>query len=134
MGIINLNSILKNSDERGFLIEFLRGDENILNFVGQIYVSSFEPFTKRGDHFHKRRTEIFSVIKGKLVLHTFELESGLKEEIELSSESDKFQKIMIPPMTVHTFVNGDKNSLLLSYTDLIYDKSNTDTFNHVISI
>ena len=134
MGIVNLNSIVKNSDDRGYLIEFLKDDENILNFIGQIYVSSFEPYTKRGDHFHKRRTEIFSVIKGKLVLHTLELKSGLKEEIELSSENEKLQKIMIPPMTVHTFVNGEKSSLLLSYTNLLYDKSNTDTFNHVIGI
>ena len=134
MGIISLDSISKNTDERGYLIEFLRDDEKILDFIGQIYVSFFEPYTKRGDHFHKKRSEIFSVIKGELILHTLELKSGLKEEIALSSENEKLQKIMIPPMTVHTFVNGEKSSLLLSYTNLIYDKSNTDTFKQVISI
>jgi len=134
MDLIKLTNVIKNIDERGYLIEFLRDDENMLDFKGQIYVSLFEPYTKRGDHYHKKRYEIFSVIKGELVLHTLNLDTEKKHKIELSSENDYLQRIMIPPMTAHTFVNSSQKSILISYTNLVYDKSNTDTYKYNISI
>jgi dTDP-4-dehydrorhamnose 3,5-epimerase len=134
MSIISLEDINKNTDERGELLEFLREDENKLNFVGQIYVSSFEPFAKRGDHYHKERSEIFTVIKGGLTLHAYDLNTGLNEKITISCEKETLKKILIPPLTVHTFVNGENCSILISYTNLIYDKLNTDTFKHIIEI
>lgn len=57
-------------DERGWLMEILRGDEGIFRRFGQVYVSATYPGVVKAWHYHKRQIDYFACVAGmvKLVL------------------------------------------------------------------
>ena len=58
-------------DERGYLMEILCCDEDLLNQFGQVYMTTAYPGVVKGWHYHNKQDENFAVVKGmiKLVLY-----------------------------------------------------------------
>jgi len=58
-------------DERGFLMEMLRCDDEMFEKFGQVYLTVAYPGVVKGWHYHKKQTDIFIPVKGmfKLVLY-----------------------------------------------------------------
>ncbi len=128
-----MQPIPKHGDERGFLIEFLREDENILNFKGQIYASTIGPGDVRGNHYHNDKTEIFCVMKGRLKVLVQHIESDEITEYILDSDGDELERVEVLPKFAHTFINiGDSEALLLAYGDHVHDHSGPDQYKFVI--
>ena len=70
---IEITDLKKRTDERGWLIEVLRGESlNSTREFGQIFVSVAPPRKVRGNHYHTRKTEWFCVPVGtkKVLLPT----------------------------------------------------------------
>ena len=91
-------------DERGFLMEILRSDDDIFKQFGQIYLTVGYPGVVKGWHYHKIQTDFFTVIQGmmKVVLYDNRETSPTYKEInEFFMGELKPTLITIPPHVVH---------------------------------
>ena len=128
-----MKPIPKHSDDRGFLIEFLREDENILNFKGQVYASTISPGDIRGNHYHNEKTEIFCVMKGKLKVLIQQIDSNKIEEYILDSDKDMIDRLLVTPGHAHAFINiGAEEVILLAYGDKVHNHNNPDQYKFII--
>lgn len=124
-----MEPIPKHSDNRGFLIEFLREDEKILNFNGQVYASTISPGDVRGNHYHAEKTEIFCVIKGKLKVLVQQINSEKIDEYILDSDQDMLDRLLVPPNYAHAFINiGEEQAVLLAWGDKVHNHADPDQY------
>jgi len=130
---MKLTSIPKHSDQRGFLIEFLREDEKLLNFKGQVYASTISPGDIRGNHYHHNKNEIFCVMKGKLKVLIQNIDSKKVDEFILDGNKEDLDRLLVPPGFAHTFINiGNEEVVLLAFGDKVHDHSNPDQYKFII--
>ncbi|GJL79613.1 MAG: hypothetical protein NPINA01_26020 [Nitrospinaceae bacterium] len=125
---IQMQDLDKKSDERGWLIEVL-GDalHKECKPFGQIHVSVAYPGKVRGNHYHKRKTEWFSVPSGNGLLLLKDLATGEEERILMGENALKTVKIT--PGIVHAIKNnGAGDMVLIVYTDETFDPADPDTF------
>ena len=95
--------------------------------MGQINVVKATPDTVRGNHFHKRKTEWFLVIKGKAKLTLHNLEDNTNENIILTEDEPTL--IKIPPNIAHAIQNiGREDMYFLTYVNETYDTKDADIF------
>ena len=59
-----IKNLKKHADERGFLMEILRNDDEIFEKFGQVYVSKNFPDITRAWHYHKKQVDHFCCIDG----------------------------------------------------------------------
>jgi dTDP-4-dehydrorhamnose 3,5-epimerase len=90
-------------DERGFLMEMLRSDEEIFEKFGQVYLSVCYPGIVKAWHYHKVQTDFFTVVKGmgKVVLYDSRKDSPTSGE-------------------VNEFFMGEQNPILLKIPPYVY--------------
>jgi dTDP-4-dehydrorhamnose 3,5-epimerase len=91
-------------DERGFLMEILRSDDEVFRKFGQIYLTVGYPGVVKGWHYHKIQTDFFSVIKGtmKVVLYDNRENSPTHGDVnEFFMGELNPLLITIPPLVVH---------------------------------
>lgn len=90
-------------DERGWLMEILRSDEEIFRKFGQVYVSATYPGVVKAWHYHKRQSDYFACVAGmvKLVLVDTRDDSPTRG-------------------TVNEFFVGVHNPLLVEVPNLVY--------------
>jgi dTDP-4-dehydrorhamnose 3,5-epimerase-like enzyme len=132
---MDIGSIPKHGDERGFLIEFLREDEKFMNFKGQIYASTIAPGTIRGNHFHEHKTEVFAVMRGKMKVFIQHRDGGDIKEYEIDGYGENIERIIVEPNYAHTFINtGDEEVVLLAWGDQVHDHSGPDQYQHDIKV
>ncbi|MBU0487120.1 MAG: cupin domain-containing protein [Bacteroidetes bacterium] len=128
-----MDPIPKHADERGFLIEFLREDEQFLNFIGQIYLATFRPGDVRGNHYHNHKTEVFTVVKGKMKFLLQHISGGEIREVVIDSNMETLDRIVVEPGYAHTFINtGGEEAILLAWGDQTHDHSGPDQHHFVI--
>jgi len=125
---IKITSLKKRTDERGWLIEMLRGDAlTPTREFGQIFVSVASPGKVRGNHYHRRKIEWFCVPTGTSLLLLKDLETG--EEMEITMGENDPKTVKITPGIVHAIKNtGDKDMVLLVYVNEPFDPADPDTF------
>ncbi len=125
---IEVKNLDKKSDERGWLIEVLGEDlHEAGKAFGQIHVSVAYPGKVRGNHYHKRKTEWFSVPTGNGLLLLKDLTTGDEEEILMGENALKTVKIT--PGIVHAIKNnGSGDMALIVYTDESFDPADPDTY------
>ncbi|GFP23902.1 dTDP-4-dehydrorhamnose 3,5-epimerase, partial [Candidatus Hakubella thermalkaliphila] len=93
-------------DERGFLMEMLRSDDEIFEKFGQVYVTAGYPGVVKGWHYHRKQTDYFTVVKGmaKVVLYDGREGSPTHGEINEFFMGDMNQILLkIPPLVMHGF-------------------------------
>lgn len=128
-----MKPIPKHSDDRGFLIEFLREDENFLNFKGQVYAATFSKGDIRGNHYHNEKTEIFCIMKGKVKFYIQHIDSKDIEEVTLDSCGSELDRIVVLPKYAHAFENiGDSEAVLLAWGDKVHDHSGPDQYKFIV--
>jgi len=125
---IHIQDLDKKSDERGWLIEMLGGDQLEANHAfGQLHVSIAYPGKIRGNHYHTRKLEWFCVPTGKGLLVLQDLKTGDREEILMGE--DALKTIKITPGVIHAIKNiGDKELALIVYSNEVFDPEDPDTF------
>jgi len=115
------------TDQRGWLAEILRKEHLKGKQFGQIYFTATRPTMARANHYHKRKTEWFCVIKGeaKLVIRGV----NDKKTNEIIMKDGNLVVVKIPPNTVHSIKNiGNDMMYLISYVDEPYNPEDPDTF------
>jgi dTDP-4-dehydrorhamnose 3,5-epimerase-like enzyme len=120
-------------DERGVFIKPMTGLENFLpDKMGEIYITTANPGAFRGNHYHKKTSEWFTVFEGKALLILED--PNTKEHLELEANFDNLKTFYIPAGIAHVFYNPESNTdrfSLIAYADNIYDPEDTITYKLV---
>jgi dTDP-4-dehydrorhamnose 3,5-epimerase len=71
------------ADERGYLMEMLRVDDDLFDKFGQVYMTAVYPGVVKGWHYHKSQTDYMACVFGmiKLVLFDARVDSPTYREI-----------------------------------------------------
>ena len=99
---VKVKHLRANADERGYLMEILREDDEIYERFGQVYVSLNYPGIIRAWHYHLKQTDYFVCLKGmiKVPLYDARPDSPTRGE-------------------VNEFFLGEKNPILLVIPNLV---------------
>lgn len=120
--------IIKYTDKRGFLIEFLKADQlNNKKEFAQIYCATLHPGYCRGNHYHKTKDEWITILQGKTTLILIDVLSHEKKEVFLDADSRSLTRVRIGRHLAHAFRNdSDSIAILVAYTTKVYDPNNLD--------
>ncbi len=108
---VQLKKLKALRDDRGFLMEILRSDDQIFERFGQAYITGCKMGVAKAWHYHKLQTDNFTCISGEttVVLYDMREDSPTKGELEeyvLQSPSlsdSQPMLLQIPPLVVHGF-------------------------------
>lgn len=119
-------------DERGYLMEMLRCDDEMFEKFGQAYLTVAYPGVVKGWHYHKEQTDIFIPVKGmlKLVLYDNRENSPSYGEInEFYIGERNPMLVTIPPGLVHAFkAIGTEPAYLINVPTAPYNYREPDEF------
>ena len=114
--------LTKHLDDRGSFTEIIR-----TNTSGQFSYSTTKPGITRGNHFHTRKIERFSVIKGKAKIELRKI--GTKEVIEYIVDGNSPSFVDMPIWHTHNITNiGDTELYTLFWINEPYDADDPDTY------
>lgn len=113
------------ADDRGWFLKAITGTEkNIPSHTGEVYLTMGKPGQAKGGHYHQEALEWFTIIDGSAVLKLEDIETH--ERLDIPMSLDKAITVFIPNNVAHIVVNdGDKDFILLAYTDKLYDPKDT---------
>ena len=117
------------ADDRGWFLKAITGTEkNIPSHTGEVYLTMGKPGQAKGGHYHPEALEWFTIIDGSAVLKLEDIETH--ERLDIPMSLDKAITVFIPNNVAHIVVNdGDKDFILLAYTDKLYDPADTIPYN-----
>ena len=119
-------------DERGWLMEILRcDDENFIRF-GQVYLSTAYPGVVKAWHYHKLQTDNFTCVRGmmKVALYDAREDSSTYTVLmELFSGEKNPILISVPPGVYHGFkAIGAETAYFISIPTLPYNYEEPDEY------
>lgn len=123
-------------DNRGFLMEILRGSDPIKQdgsaSFGQYYLMAVYPAVIKGKHFHKLQYDHMCCIRGRAALHLQDARPesptrGMRQVI-VFGEGD-WKLVKIPPGVWHSAENtGSEVALIVNYVTREYDRGQPDEY------
>lgn len=119
--------LVKKADPRGSFFEMIRtqGGESQSSF------STTVPGVSRGDHFHRRKIERFTVLVGEATISVRRLFSDEVREFHVSG--DEPVAIDMPTMWPHKITNTGTGTLFTSFwVNELYDDNNPDTVREAV--
>ena len=120
------------SDERGWLLEILRSDDEIFKKFGQVYLTTAYPDVVKAWHMHKIQTDNFTCIHGmmKVVLYDDRKDSRTYREINEFYIGEKNPMLIsVPPLVYHGFkAVGTETAYFLSVPTEKYNYEEPDEF------
>ncbi|MGB2662042.1 MAG: dTDP-4-dehydrorhamnose 3,5-epimerase family protein [Candidatus Omnitrophota bacterium] len=117
-------------DERGRLMEIFRRDDDIFEQFGQVYMTTAFPGVVKAWHYHKKQTDNFTCIRGKMRLGLYDAREGSPtfgnvEEYVISLENPLL--VQIPPDIYHGFkCISDEEAVVINTVTEPYDPGNPD--------
>lgn len=112
----------KHTDERGCFIETAK-----LGIGGQVSFSTTVPGITRGNHFHTRKIERFTVIKGKAKIELRKI--GCDTVYSFLLDGDNPSYVDMPCWYTHNITNiGDEDLYTQFWINEWYNASDADTF------
>lgn len=111
-----------NADDRGSFVELVK-----LHGGGQVSFSTTVPGITRGNHFHTRKIERFSVISGKAKIELRKIDTQDKLVFELDGNLPSY--VDMPIWYTHNITNiGDNELLTVFWINEFYDPEDADTY------
>jgi UDP-2-acetamido-2,6-beta-L-arabino-hexul-4-ose reductase len=115
-----------NIDERGNFVEIIR-----LETGGQVSFSTTKKEITRGNHFHTRKIERFSVIKGKALIQLRKI--GTAEVFDYYLSGDEPAYVDMPIWYTHNIKNiGDDVLYTIFWINEQFDPNNPDTYFEIV--
>ena len=112
----------KHTDDRGSFIELIR-----LNTGGQVSFSTTVPGITRGNHYHTRKVERFSVIKGKATIEMRRVDQDEVHHFDLDGERPSY--VDMPIWYTHNISNvGDEELVTVFWINEHFDPEDADTY------
>lgn len=117
---------LTHTDLRGTFVEIIR-----LNVGGQVSFSTTVPGIIRGNHFHTRKIERFSVIKGKALIQLRRI--GTNEVLDFYLNGDEPSYVDMPVWYTHNIKNIGHDELYTNFwINEFYDSNDPDTYMETV--
>ena len=111
-----------NTDDRGNFVEIIR-----LGSGGQVSFSTTKRGITRGNHFHTRKIERFSVIKGKALIQLRKIGSNELFNYYLSGDEPAY--VDMPIWFTHNIKNiGEEELYTMFWINEFYDENDPDTY------
>ncbi len=129
---VEIKRLVKHADERGFLMELLRCDDEIFTQFGQAYVSLNYPGVIRAWHYHKYQDDYFVVVKGMIKVPLYDMREdsptyGELNEFFLGDHNPILLKI--PAGVLHGYKTiGTEPSLLINFPSQPYNREKPDEY------
>lgn len=127
---VRIKTLKTIADERGWLFEILRCDEDIYQQFGQVYLTAVYPGVVKAWHCHEKQTDSFTVVSGMAKLVTADLRKGSPTHGEINEFFVGDQNrilVQIPPGVYHGIKGiGPEPALALNCPDRPYDHDNPD--------
>jgi len=115
-----------NIDERGNFVEIIK-----LETGGQVSFSTTKSEITRGNHFHTRKIERFSVIKGKALIQL--RKKGTKEIFDYYLSGEEPAYVDMPIWYTHNIKNiGDEELYTMFWINEFYDANDPDTYFEIV--
>jgi UDP-2-acetamido-2,6-beta-L-arabino-hexul-4-ose reductase len=115
-----------NIDERGNFVEIIK-----LETGGQVSFSTTKSGVTRGNHFHTRKIERFSVIKGKALIQLRKIGSTKVYDYYLSGDNPSY--VDMPIWYTHNIKNiGDEELYTMFWINEFYDEKDPDTYFEIV--
>lgn len=129
---VNVKRLKVIPDERGWLMEMLRCDDEIFQQFGQVYMSVAYPGVVKGWHYHRKQTDYFTVVKGmaKVALYDTRKDSPTYGEVNdfFMGERNPIL-ITIPPLVLHGIKGiGTEPAYLINCPTEPYNYDEPDEF------
>ena len=116
----------QHTDQRGAFVEVIR-----LNVGGQVSFSTTVPGITRGNHFHTRKIERFSVIKGNALIQLRQI--GKIESIDFYLNGTEPAYVDMPVWYTHNIKNvGTEDLYTIFWINEFYDANDPDTFFEIV--
>jgi UDP-2-acetamido-2,6-beta-L-arabino-hexul-4-ose reductase len=115
-----------NIDQRGNFVEIIK-----LETGGQVSFSTTKSGVTRGNHFHTRKIERFSVIKGKALIQLRKIGSTKVYDYYLSGDNPSY--VDMPIWYTHNIKNiGDEELYTMFWINEFYDEKDPDTYFEIV--
>ncbi|WP_336501628.1 NAD-dependent epimerase/dehydratase family protein [Microbacterium paraoxydans] len=119
--------LTRHADARGSFFEIIRSHGG----PGQSSFSTTVPGVTRGDHFHRRKIERFTVLQGRARISLRRLYSEEVVSFEVSGEAPR--AVDMPTMWAHNITNIGDDVLYTSFwTNDIFDPAHPDTIAEAV--
>jgi dTDP-4-dehydrorhamnose 3,5-epimerase len=119
-------------DERGWLMEILRCDDDLFEKFGQVYLTTAYPNVVKAWHYHKKQTDNFTCVHGmmKVVLYDARPDSPTHGNLmELFVGEKNPLLVHVPPGVYHGFkAVGKKTAFFISIPTLAYNYQEPDEY------
>lgn len=119
-------------DERGWLMEILRCDDDLFEKFGQVYFTTAYPGVVKAWHLHKKQTDNLTCIHGmmKVALYDSRKDSSTYREINEFFIGEKNPMLIsVPPLVYHGFkAIGTKTAYFLSVPTESYNYRKPDEY------
>lgn len=114
------------SDERGSLFEMIKHYSG-----GQFFASTTKPGVVRGNHYHTKKFERFTVIQGKAEIALRRLLTDKIIKFKVNGKQPVF--VDMPTFCAHNIKNIGKEDLItLFWSDEIFNPNDTDTYQEKV--
>ncbi|KEK24845.1 dTDP-4-dehydrorhamnose 3,5-epimerase family protein [Bacillus gaemokensis] len=127
---IQVISLKKLSNEKGFLLEVQRNDDTDFPGFGQSYITATNPGVIKAWYRHHKQIDQIALIKGELLLvlyDTREHSTSYNQIKEIHIVEENPLLVQIPPGVWHGFkAISSKPALLLHMNTIPYNFENTD--------
>jgi dTDP-4-dehydrorhamnose 3,5-epimerase len=129
---VNLKHLKVIPDERGWLMEILRCDDEAFQKFGQVYLTTAYPGVVKAWHYHKKQTDTFTCIHGMMKVALYDAREGSptkKSLMELFIGDKNPLLVTVPPGVYHGFkAIGNRTAFFLSIPDLPFNYEDPDEF------
>ncbi len=127
---VEVKRLTRHADERGYLMEILRSDDEIFNKFGQCYVSMNYPNVIRAWHWHQKQDDHFVVVKGMIKVGLYDMREGSPTRGEVNEfylgENNNIV-LKIPVGVAHGYKTvGVEPSLLVNFPSEAYNREEPD--------
>lgn len=130
-GVIT-KKLVRHSDDRGFFMEIIRDDDELMTRFGQASMSKSYPGVIKAFHYHKRQDDIwfFPVGNAQVVLYDMRDGSPTKGETNVFYlGEDNPQIVVIPAGVAHGYrVLGTSPAVIVYLTTESYNPQSPDEF------
>lgn len=127
---VKIKQLVAHSDDRGFFMEILRDDDNMLSKFGQTSMSLAYPGVIKAFHWHKEQDDVWFFSSGMAQIVLYDLRpfsSTYKQTQVIFAGEQNHCLVLIPKGVAHGYkVIGDKPAVLFYHTTNSYNKNNPD--------
>jgi len=116
-------------DDRGWFLKAITGaEEHLPAHTGEVYLTMGKPGQTKGGHYHPKALEWFTLVSGKALLKLEDVRTH--EKMQLDVGFDDAITVFVPNGIAHAWENnGEEDFILLAYTDLLYDPTDTIAYD-----